>query len=223
MTKNLSASEQFEELRRRIEAACWQAQDHLAIWRNMIESHNEVREVASAWYQMTYVAHYEAAFMRIAKLVDDGKNLNLGRYLKFIRENPGIFKKEKQELLKNVSEDEEILREKADICDEISHVRNNHYGHLSVRFLDDYQAIFRGKEYNADSLASLLVWIGDTLMKYSGFYDRSATAMGSSTRLTLDQATRSFSFLDRCVKKGKEKMQEERERKRAKYLAGRSL
>jgi hypothetical protein len=63
-------------------------------------------------------------------------------------------------------------------------------------------------------LGELLIWIGDILMKYSSFYDGSVTAMGSSKRYTLEQVMRNFSFLERFVRKGKEKIQAERLEKR---------
>lgn len=159
---------------------------HFRIWKRLIGADRLVtddeergKKMAPVFIYMSQKAHFESAFMHLARLLDEHKDAtSIIHFLRCIEAKPKILAKDDyQNILSEVGRDCIVLATFKKEIESIKNRRNKFYSHIDKSLIRDSQSAFRNSPLSAKDMEIIFDSVGKILNKYSDFLDKSTTAM----------------------------------------------
>lgn len=160
---------------------------HFRIWKRLIgmdgwvtDDEKTGKEMAPVFFAMSQKAHFETAFMHLARLVDvHDDTTNIGHFLRCVASEPKVFHKtEYEKIIKGVACDQNHLDGLRNSLMAIKKRRDKFYAHIDRSLIKDTQKVFREWPLRAAEMENAFTLVGEILNKYSVFLDKSTTVMG---------------------------------------------
>jgi len=194
----------------------FQGATHFRIWKRLLIGNGILtadeelgKKLAPVFIHMSQKAHYDSAFMHLARLLDNhGDATSIMHFLRCIESNPKIFSSHKpKKILTSVKEDQKALEKFKDVIESVEGRRNEFYAHIDRSLITDTQSAFKEYPLTASDLETAYELIGKILNRYSGYLDNSSTWMGIAGE---EDVTKLLRYVGAKLRRNKKERRERR-------------
>jgi hypothetical protein len=151
---------------------CFQGILHIKLWKDLdknLKGNDALYKKYDYFWLTTLKANLEAAQLHLLKLFDKPKDsVNIDKLVKYAeKNNEKIFEpKDNYRLEVEINQFESEIEKFKETIENLKNIRNNQFVHLSKKYADDYDALYKDYPNSRKNIHEILLICGELLTTF---------------------------------------------------------